>query len=209
MFKTFTSLSDGSCQSKTTTVKRSLSLTTRRHYWQTGKWSVCVSYPERDAHGFDLRRLAAQLAELVFAKEELLRDLVIICCHKTQNGLSIFTAQRWSWHVHCGPWSDPRLSISKQILLILPNDVKSTSSKLSRMLSTLAENFLNVEESIISIQKKESEINSRVTLMKDTHGKKVNVLCIPSGVSLGSYAFRFFCFSFFLSFLATEKERVC
>lgn len=59
----------------------------------------------------------------------------------------------------------------------LPMVVKSTSSRFSSMLSMLAKNLLNVEESISS-----------------------------SWVSLGSYAFRFFCFSFIFIFLATDSE---
>ncbi len=60
----------------------------------------------------------------------------------------------------------------------LPVAVKSTSSRLSSMLSMLAKNLLNVDESISS-----------------------------SWVSLGSYAFRFFCFSFIFIFLATKGEK--
>lgn len=64
----------------------------------------------------------------------------------------------------------------------LPMVVKSTSSRLSSMLSMLVRNLLNVEESISS-----------------------------SWVNLGSYAFRFFCFSFIFIFLATtgQKDNVC
>lgn len=59
----------------------------------------------------------------------------------------------------------------------LPIVVKSTSSRLSSMLSMLVRNLLNVDESISS-----------------------------SWVSLGSYAFRFFCFSFIFIFLATRRQ---
>lgn len=40
---------------------------------------ISTSYPASDAHGFDLSRFAAQLAELVLAKQKLLGDLIIIC----------------------------------------------------------------------------------------------------------------------------------
>ena len=56
--------------------------------------NVCMSYPESDAHGLDLGWLAAQLTELVFAKDELLRDLVVVCGQRRQNSWSIYTTRQ-------------------------------------------------------------------------------------------------------------------
>lgn len=47
-------------------------------------YQYTIQYPAGDAHGLNLGRLAAQLIQLVFTKQQFLRYLIIICCWKTQ-----------------------------------------------------------------------------------------------------------------------------
>lgn len=99
-----------------------------------------LQYPARDAHGLDLGGLAAELIQLVFTKQHFLRYLIIICCWEKHNTKITTKYSEVPF----------RISTSKYQHWYLPMVVKSTSSRFSSMLSMLAKNLLNVEESISS-----------------------------------------------------------
>lgn len=90
----------------------------------------------KNAHVFNLSGITTEFTQLVLSKQELRRYLIVICAReKSYNADIVQMIQLWKMQGdEC-----------------LPVTVRSTSSRFSRMLSTLAVNLLHVEESIISV----------------------------------------------------------